>query len=90
MGNTYLMLLDHLKLLKQSDKTSLDIAFIKPCKQEHLLPTFAKVGLSNKTASFKLKQRIGRIIMENEMQKKHLEKKKVREEIRSVSIQLKS
>ena len=65
------------------------MAFIKSCKQEHLLPTFAKVRLSNKNASFKLKQRIGRIIMEDDMQKKHLEKKKLRKEIRSVSIQLK-
>ena len=29
------------------EKTSLHIAFIKSCKQEHLLPTFAKVRLSN-------------------------------------------
>ena len=46
--------------------------------------------LSNKNAIFKLKQRIGQINMRDEMQRKHLEKKKLRKEIRSVSIQLKS
>ena len=71
------------------EKISLDIAFIKSCKKEHLLPMFAEVRLSNKNAIFKLKQRIGRIIMEDEMQRKHLEKKKLRKEIRSASIQLK-
>ena len=46
-------------------KTLLDIAFIKSCKTEHILPTFAKVRLSNKNANSKLKQRIGRIIIHN-------------------------
>ena len=32
-------------LITKYEKTSLDIAFIKSCKQEHLLPTFAKARL---------------------------------------------
>ena len=58
--------------------------FLKSYKQEHLLPTFAKVWLSNKSASFKLMQRISPIIMEDK------KIKKLRKEIRSFSIKLKS
>ena len=58
--------------------TSLDIAFIKSCKQKYSLRTLAKVRLSSKNASFKLKQRIGRIIIENEMQMEHLETEKAK------------
>ena len=36
-------------------KTLLDITFIKSCKTEYILPTFAKVRLSNENANFELK-----------------------------------
>ena len=58
-------------LKKQSEKTKLDIEHIKLCKQEHLLPTFATVRLSIQTKNKKLKNRIGRIIMEHELESKH-------------------
>ena len=63
-------------LKKQSEKTKLDIEYIKLCKQEHLLPfsrtvTFATVRLSIQTKNKKLKNRIGRIIMEHELESKH-------------------
>ena len=61
----------------------LDIEYIKLCKQEHLLPTFATVQLSIQTKN-KLKNRIGRIEHELESKKKLLRKK-----IKSLSIQLK-
>ena len=51
------------------------------------LPTFAKVLLPNKNARFKLKQQIGQILMEDEMQRKHLESTKLRKEIRPKSFQ---
>ena len=57
-----------MKILKKKkiyEKTSLDIAFIKSGKQEHLLSIFAKIWLSNKNASSKLKQWIGGNILED-------------------------
>lgn len=58
---------DVLRLFKnlktKYEKTLFDIAYIKWCKQKHLLPTFAQVHLSNKSANFTLKRRFGRIIM---------------------------
>ena len=54
-----------LKKKKKYEKTSLDIPFIKSGKQERLLSMFAKIWLSNKNASSKLKQWIGGNIMED-------------------------
>ena len=71
------------------EKTKLDIEYIKSCKQEHLLPTFATLRLSIQTKNKKLKNRIGRIIMEHELESKYYEKKLLRKEIKSLSIQLK-
>ena len=53
-------------------KTVEDIKFI---------PTFANVNLSTQCGSYKLKKHIARIIMENELQFKHKEKKNVYQEI---------
>ena len=52
-------------------KTILDIKFLKKCKQEQLIPTFANVRLSTKGSNIKLKHRIARIIIEYELQYKH-------------------
>ena len=60
-----------------------DITFIKLCKVEEIVPTFAKVNLSIKSGSRKLKLRIARLVMESEIQSKHLEKKKLKKELRS-------
>ena len=61
----------------------------KTCKKEDLIPTFANTRLSVKHGSGKLKKRIDRIIMESEMQVKHQEKKKLKQEIKALSTQLK-
>ena len=58
--------------------TKLDIEYKKLCKQEHLLPTFATVRLSIQTKNSKIKNSIGSIIMENELEIKHHEKKLLR------------
>ena len=60
-------------------KTVVDIKFIKSCKTENVILTFANVNLSTRYGSYKLKKRIARIIMENELQYKHKEKKKRKE-----------
>ena len=57
-------------------KTVADIKFIKSCKTANVRSTFANVNLSTQYGSCKVKKRIARIIMENELQCKHEEKKK--------------
>ena len=85
MGNTLLLQLYRLKILKhKQEKILLDIKFKKACKQGNLLPTFAKVQLSTKNVNYKLKQRIGRIIMEDELQRKHHEKEKLKKDIKAL------
>ena len=71
-------------------KFTADIKFIKLCKVEKIVPTFAKVNLSIKSGSRKLKLTIARLVMESEIQSKHLEKKKLKKELRLACIQLKS
>ena len=69
-------------------KVILDLKFIKTCKKEELIPTFANVRLSLKHGSAKLKKRIIRIIMESEMQVKYQERKKLKQEIKALSTKL--
>ena len=45
-------------------KVDQDIKFIKSCKKEHLVPTFAKINLYIKSGSYKLKCRISKLIMQ--------------------------
>ena len=71
-------------------KLQSDIKFIKSCKKENLIPTFAKVNLSIKTANRKLKLRIARIVMESEMENKHYKKKKLKKGKVLISNQLKT
>ena len=44
-------------------RTILDIKFLKQCKQEQLIPTFANVRLSTKGSNIKLKNHIAPIII---------------------------
>ena len=81
-------------MLKQALKTKyqkvvLDLKFIETCKKEELIPTFANIRLSVRHGSAKLKKPISRIIVESEMQVKHQEKKKLKQEIKALSTQLK-
>ena len=71
-------------------KVIANIKFIKLCKVEKIIPTFSKVNFSIKRGSRKLKLRIARLVMESEIQSKHLEKKKLKKELRSICIQPKS
>ena len=70
-------------------KVILNLKFIKTCKKEGLFPTFANVRLSVKHGSAKLKKQIRRIIMENKMEVKHQENKKLKQEIKALSTHLK-
>ena len=71
-------------------KATADITFIKLSKVEKIIPTFAKVNLSIKSGSRKLKQPIAKLVMESKIQSKHLEKKKLKKELRLPCIHLKS
>ena len=44
-----------------------DIAFIKLCKKEQLIPTFAKVSVSIRNGTYKLKRKIARLVMETKL-----------------------
>ena len=41
--------------------------FIKTCKRENLIPTFANVKLAIKTGNAKLKKKIAHLILETEV-----------------------
>ena len=58
-----------------------DIAFIKLCKKEQLIPTFAKVNVSIRNGTCKLKRKIAHLVMVTELQNKHREKRKLRKDI---------
>ena len=77
-------------LMTKYIKVTADIKFIKLCKVENIILIFAKVNLSIKSGSRKLKLRTARLVMESEIQSKHIEKKKLKKELRSICIQLKS
>ena len=67
-------------LMTKYMKVTTDMKFIKFCKVEKIIPTFAKVNFSIISGSRKLKLRISRLLMEREIQSKHLEKKKLKKE----------
>ena len=72
-------LLDHINRWWQNKWVTADIKFIKLCKVEKIRTAFAKVNLSIKSGSRKLKLCIARLVMESEIHSKHLEKKKLKE-----------
>ena len=67
-----------------------DIIYIKSCKKEELIPTFAKINLAIKSGSFKIKKKIAKLVMKTETQNKQHHLRKIRKDIRSLMISLKS
>ena len=63
------------------EKLVADIAFIKLCKKEQLIPTFAKVNVSIRNGTYKLKRKIAHLVMVTELQNKYREKRKLRKDI---------
>ena len=70
-------------------KVSADIRYVMTCKKEQLILTFAKVNVSLKDVSFKLRKKIVTLVMETEIQNKHSEKQKLRKKIRKIQATLK-
>ena len=67
-------------LMAKYMKVTTDMKFIKLCKVEKIIPTFAKVNFSIRSGSRKLKLRIARLLTEREIQGKHLVTKKLKKE----------
>ena len=61
-------------------KVNQDINFIKTCRRENLIPTFAKVKIAIKINNDKLKQKLARVILDTELQQKHNQRRKVKRE----------
>ena len=66
---------------KKFEKSVAEIAFTKLCKKEQLIPTFAKVNVSIRNGTCKLKRKIAHLVMVTELQNKHREKRKLRKDI---------
>ena len=52
------------------------------------IPTFAKVNVSIRNGTYKLKRKIARLVMETELQNKHRQKRKLRKDILSINVLL--
>ena len=52
---------------RKLSKVNEDIKFIKCCKSENLLPKFAKVKLAIKNGTYKLQNKIVKLVMESEL-----------------------
>ena len=61
-------------------KVNQDINFIKTCRRENLIPTFAKVKIAIKINNDKLKQKLARVILDTELQQKRNQRRKVKRE----------
>ena len=77
-------------LINKHTKIQQGINFIKTCKREDLIPTFAKVNVAIKHGTQKLKMKIARAVRETEMQNKYDQKRKTKKQIRDIEFQLKS
>ena len=67
------------------EKLVADIAFIKFCKKEQLIPSFAKVNVCIRNGTDKVKRKIAPLVMETELKNKHREKRKLRKDIRGIN-----
>ena len=61
-------------------KVNQDINFIKTCRRENLIPTFAKVKIAIKINNDKLKKKLARVILDTKLQQKHNQRRKVKRE----------
>ena len=67
----------------------LDIKFLKSSKADYLISKFGNFPLATKGAYIKPKHCIARIILKCQLQQKHRQKKRLKKETKSISIQLK-
>ena len=69
------------------EKINCDLNFLLQCKKTDVIPKFAKPKLSI-FASYKIKKKIARTIIEAELNNKHKEKKKTKRELKELSTKL--
>ena len=69
-------------------KVTKDLDFLRTCKKENLIPTFAKPKLSI-SADMKLRLKISKLIIKTELYNKHGIKKQLRKSIEEVTKNLK-
>ena len=72
-----------------SMKIEANVSFIKTCKTEQLIPTFAKVKLSINNVNRKLQCKMFKLVMEAELKDKHNSKKKLKDIIRKLTFVVK-
>ena len=77
------------KLQTKYRKVVANINYIKTCKKERLIPTFAKVNISIKNATNKLRRKISSLFMNTELENKNSENRKLKKEIKKICIELK-
>ena len=78
------------KLKTKYMKINADIKYIKSCKKKELTRRFAKVSLALKSGTARLEKKIAKLVMEAELQNKHIEPKKTKKELRSISFNLRA
>ena len=66
------------KLKTKLTKLKTKVVYIKSCKKEDLIPTFAKVSLSKKSGGYKLKKKVAKLLMVTELKDKHYQIRKCR------------
>ena len=76
------------KLTLRLEKINCDLKFLLQCRRENIIPKFAKPKL-NIYASYRLKQKIAKTIIDAEITNKHQQKKKARTELKQLSTKLK-
>ena len=85
--------LKHIRSLEDNKsrlmKIEADISVIKACKEEQLIPTFAKGKLSIKSANRELQYKMAKLVMEAELKDKHNSKKKLENILRRLTFDLK-
>ena len=72
------------KLQTKYGKVVADINYIKTSKQQRLIPTFAKVNISMKNSTHKLRRKISLLVMNTELENKHSEKRKLKKKIKKI------
>ena len=89
MGKMLLLLQSLEQMQTKYMKLNTDIKFIKSSKKENLILTSAKVNVSIKSGSYKPNWMIAILVMNTKLQNKHIQKWKLKKEIKKICTELK-
>ena len=76
------------KLKTKYGEVVADIKYIKTCKKERSIPTFAKVNISKTITTHKLRRKISLLVMNTELENKHSEKRRLKKDMKKICIEL--